>query len=326
MQRHKFHLVTRSPWPFLTSLSVLGFLVNVVTYIHFGSDWDLQKLIVSLFILLTFMFSWWTDVVREATFIGDHTRIVQKNIMYGMILFIVSEVMFFFSFFWAFFHSSVAPVVEIGCVWPPVGIECVDPRKFPLIGTLLLISSGFSVTLAHDEMCEVTARKKNRWMYTFFRNLKKGSRLVDVWSFILQAAPENTDFSKCQYYVDYYLRTKIKFLYWLFRGRRLVRISLIVTILFSFCFLACQYEEYSTAPFTIADGIYGTTFYMTTGFHGFHVIIGTIFLIVCLFRVRHFTSNHHVGLITAAWYWHFVDVVWILLYILMYWWGSALII
>ena len=185
MQRHKFHLVTRSPWPFLTSLSVLSLLVNAVTYMHFGSDWDLNKLLVSLFIVLTFMFVWWTDVVREGTFIGDHTKIVQKHIMYGMILFIVSEVMFFFSFFWAFFHSSVAPVLEIGCVWPPVGIQCVDPTKFPLIGTLLLISSGFSVTLAHDEMCEVTYRKKNRWMYTFFRNLKKGSHFVDIFSFIV---------------------------------------------------------------------------------------------------------------------------------------------
>ena len=91
MQRHKFHLVTRSPWPFLTSLSVLSLLVNAVTYMHFGSDWDLNKLLVSLFIVLTFMFVWWTDVVREGTFIGDHTKIVQKHIMYGMILFIVSE-------------------------------------------------------------------------------------------------------------------------------------------------------------------------------------------------------------------------------------------
>jgi len=100
--------------------------------------------------------------------------------------------------------------------------------------------------------------------------------------------------------------------------------ALSITIIFALIFTSYQVLEYYSAPFTMSDGIYGSTFYMATGFHGFHVFVGTCFLTVCLFRLYfdHFTREHHFGFEAAAWYWHFVDVVWLFLFITVYWWGG----
>jgi len=100
--------------------------------------------------------------------------------------------------------------------------------------------------------------------------------------------------------------------------------TLVWTILLSLLFTCTQVFEYIIAPFTINDGIYGSTFYLTTGFHGFHVLIGTIFLAVCLLRLHldHFTIEHHFGFEAAVWYWHFVDIVWLFLFLTVYCWGS----
>jgi cytochrome c oxidase subunit 3 len=101
-------------------------------------------------------------------------------------------------------------------------------------------------------------------------------------------------------------------------------LGLLITILLAIIFTTLQYLEYITAPFSISDGVYGSTFYMATGFHGFHVFVGTCFLIVCLARLylNHFTTSHHFGFEAAAWYWHFVDVVWLFLFVSIYWWGG----
>ncbi|HLJ64626.1 MAG TPA: cytochrome c oxidase subunit 3 [Stellaceae bacterium] len=101
--------------------------------------------------------------------------------------------------------------------------------------------------------------------------------------------------------------------------------GLALTIFLGVCFTAFQAYEYSHAAFTFSGGIYPSTFFMATGFHGFHVIIGTCFLIVCWFRAyaRHFKPDHHFGFEAAAWYWHFVDVVWLFLFVCVYWWGGA---
>nr|QOJ44778.1 cytochrome c oxidase subunit III [Allobates granti] len=100
--------------------------------------------------------------------------------------------------------------------------------------------------------------------------------------------------------------------------------SLLITIILGLYFTLLQALEYYEAPFTIADGIYGSTFFVATGFHGLHVIIGSLFLLTCLLRqiYFHFTTLHHFGFEAAAWYWHFVDVVWLFLYVSIYWWGS----
>lgn len=101
-------------------------------------------------------------------------------------------------------------------------------------------------------------------------------------------------------------------------------LALVFVIIWAHLFTFCQYTEYINSSFTISDSIYGSCFYMTTGFHGFHVIVGTLFLIVCLFRLidDHFTREHHLGFESAAWYWHFVDVVWIFLYLFIYCFGT----
>lgn len=206
---------------------------------------------------------WWRDVVREASISGYHTCLVVRGLRIGMVLFIVSEVMFFAAFFWGFFHSSLGPTVEINAVWPPLGIDVISPWGVPLVNTVILLTSGAGVT----------------------------------W---------------CHHGVLFGLRTQS-------------RIALWVTVILAMMFTGLQAYEYVDAGFGLSSGVYGCTFYMATGFHGFHVLIGTIFLFVSLLRMEQFqlTPGHHIGLECACWYWHFVDVVWLALFISVYWWGGA---
>lgn len=259
--KHPFHLVDPSPWPLVASLGAFLATFGGVMYLHmYKSGGFLFS--IGLFLIIYVMFAWWRDIIREGTYEGQHTQIVQQGLRMGMMLFIVSEIMFFFAFFWAFFHSSLSPVPEIGGVWPPQSIHILSPWEIPLLNTIILLSSGATVTWAHH-------------------SLVAGSRL--------------------------------NFL-----------ISLSLTILLAFIFTFFQGFEYKSALFSISDSVYGSTFYLTTGFHGFHVAIGTIFLMICLYRFihHHFTREHHFGFEAAAWYWHFVDVVWLFLFLTIYWWGS----
>jgi len=256
---HPFHLVTPSPWPMFASFAAFIMTVGGVMYMHSYKlgGFTLAFGVVYLVLILSL---WWRDVIREATFEGMHTTAVQRGLKMGVVLFIVSEVMFFFAFFWAYFHSSLAPAIEIGSIWPPAGIAVFNPWGVPLLNTLILLLSGVTITYAHHA-------------------LTAGNRF---------------------YLVD----------------------GLAFTIILAIIFTCLQVYEYKTAPFNISDGIYGSTFFMSTGFHGFHVIIGTTFIAVCLARVHHFTTKHHVGFEAAAWYWHFVDVVWLFLFVSVYWWGG----
>ena len=260
-QRHAFHLVDPSIMPVLSSFSVLTLTVGSVMFFH-GYQYGFFVASFGFFSVLSSMFLWWRDIVREGTLEGHHTNIVQLGLRYGMILFIVSEIMFFFGFFWAFFSSCLAPTIELGGIWPPKGIDVFNPKEIPLLNTLILLCSGATVTYSHHS---ITA----------------GNKIEAVW-------------------------------------------SLALTIVLALLFTALQGFEYISANFTIADGIYGSTFYMATGFYGAHVLIGTIFLIVCLFRLfaDHFTKEHHFGFEAAAFYWHFVDVVWLFLYVAVYFWGG----
>jgi len=258
---HPFHLVDPSPWPFFIAVGLLVLTTGSVLYFHsyiFGSFF----LFFGFFFVLVVMGLWWRDVIREATFRGHHTIKVVSGLRLGVVLFIVSEVMFFFSFFWAFLHSSLAPTVEIGGIWPPQGLEILDPFGIPLLNTLILLTSGATVTYAH---------------------------------YCIQS----------QNQIDGFL-------------------AFVATIIFAFVFTLFQAYEYIEAPFNLSDGVYASTFFLTTGFHGLHVIIGTIFLVLCFIRFMkfHFTPRHHLGFEAAAWYWHFVDVVWLFLFLLVYVWGS----
>ena len=291
---HDYHLVDPSPWPIVGSIAAFTMLLGAVFWMNkgynfFGLPVNGQPYIFAIgAVLLVFMFvGWWRDVIDESVVRGDHKPVVKLGLRYGMVLFIASEVMFFVAWFWAYFNSAFFPHdVSIG-QWPPVGIVTLDPWHFPLLNTLILLTSATTVTWAH---------------HAILHNDRKGA---------VQ--------------------------------------GLILTVCLGLSFTCIQAWEYTHAPFTfgfngaalvpftdpahasLAAGvgdlgaIYGSTFFMATGFHGFHVIVGTIFLIVCLFRAMkgQFTPERHFGFEAAAWYWHFVDVVWLFLFTWIYVWGAS---
>lgn len=256
---HPYHLVTQRPWPLTRAIGTITLVTGLIKWFH---NYNINLLILGYIIIILSIFQWWRDVYRERTLQGYHTILVSKGLRWGIILFIISEVFFFISFFWAFFHRSLSPNIEIGSNWPPANIIPFNPFQIPLLNTIILITSGITVTWAHHALIE--------------NNYTQTSQ------------------------------------------------SLFITIILGIYFTILQAYEYIEAPFTIADSIYGSTFFIATGFHGLHVIIGTTFLLVCYIRHLnyHFSINHHFGFEAAAWYWHFVDVVWLFLYISIYWWGN----
>ena len=270
--KHDYHLVDPSPWPALGALAGFTLTFGLVLFMHpdmlggIGELFGIATIFPGVLLIAATMFFWWRDVVREATFQGHHTPVVQLGHRFGMFLFITSEVMFFAAFFWAFFDASLFPR-EVpydlpGGVWPPEGIETFKWYELPLINTIILVTSSGTVTLAHHAL----TRGDQKWTVNW----------------------------------------------------------LVVTVLLGAAFTVLQAIEYSHAPFSFTDGIYPSTFFMATGFHGAHVIIGTTFLFVCLIRAikGHFKPEHHFGFEAAAWYWHFVDVVWLFLFSCVYIWGG----
>ena len=260
-QAHPFHLVSPSPWPLFTSISLLTLTTSGVQTMHgfYNSDNFLALAFISLLASMSFLFR---DIISEGTYIGNHTLAVQRGLNMGVGLFIVSEAFFFLAIFWAFFHSALSPTIELGAQWPPMGIEAINPFELPLLNTVILLSSGVTVTYAHHSLIQ-------------------GNRSGSLY-------------------------------------------GLMFTIVLAVIFTGFQGVEYSVSSFTIADGAYGSCFYFGTGFHGLHVMIGTAFLAVGLWRLLayHLTENHHLGLEAGILYWHFVDVVWLFLFISIYYWGS----
>ncbi|WP_034995901.1 cytochrome c oxidase subunit 3 [Beijerinckia mobilis] len=271
---HDYHLVDPSPWPLAASIAAFIMAVGGVLWMKGmtigGSKAGVYVFFAGLIGVLYTAASWWVDIIKEAEHGGYHTRVVQISHRYGMILFIASEVMFFVAWFWAFFNTSLFPNFPIeyarteflGGVWPPKGMEAINPWKLPLLNTMILLTSGTTVTWAHHALLE--------------------------------------------------------------NDRATVKKALLLTIVLGVIFSFVQGYEYIHAPFAFKGSIFGSTFFMATGFHGFHVIIGTLFLLVCLIRVQigQFTPTHHLGFEFAAWYWHFVDVVWLFLFAAIYIWGS----
>jgi cytochrome c oxidase subunit 3 len=264
---HPYHLVDPSPWPLVGSIAAIVLTYGLVQFFHdkaFLFGWaPVVWIVPGILLMLITMLMWWWDIVKEAEHQGHHTPVVQLGLRYGMALFIASEVMFFAAFFWAFFDASLFPKDGIGGIWPPEGILPFDPFSLPLLNTLILLTSGCTVTWAHHA-------------------LREGDR------------------------------------------KGLIH-GLSLTVLLGLLFTCVQAYEYIHAPYGFKDTVFASTFFMATGFHGFHVIVGTTFLIVCLIRSikGHFTPDHHFGFEAAAWYWHFVDVVWLFLFVFVYIWGGG---
>jgi len=141
-KNHDFHILPPSPWPLVGAFSCLTFAIGAVFWMH-GEDWAPWVFGAGVLGILFTMFSWWSDVVSESH-AGDHTPIVNLHHRYGMILFIASEVMFFVAWFWAYFNAAIFPsgVETIGGVWPPQGIEVLNPFELPLLNTFILLCSG----------------------------------------------------------------------------------------------------------------------------------------------------------------------------------------
>jgi len=257
-KNHPFHLVDNSPWPLIGSLGTFTSIIGFIKWFHLNES---NLLLLGISINLLVIFQWWRDIVREGTLQGLHTFKVTLGLRWGIILFITSEIFFFIAFFWAFFHASLTPSIELGLIWPPKGILTFNPTEIPLLNTLILLTSGLTITWCHHAIIE----------NNFNQALQR----------------------------------------------------LILTVRLGFYFSILQGFEYLEAPFSIRDRVFGATFYITTGLHGLHVLIGSRFLLICLIRLylNHFSSIHHFGFEAAAWYWHFVDVVWLFLYICIYWWG-----
>jgi cytochrome c oxidase subunit 3 len=210
------------------------------------------------------MWAWSINLFKESTKEGHHTLRVQLALKYGMLLFLVSEAMLFFPFFWAFFHGSLSPAVALGAIWPPVGIkgiETLDPFMLPLVNTLVLLCSGVAIVGAHRAI--------------------------------------------------------------IYGHKSIVFNMMYLAISFGIFFSWLQFIEYGLTKFTINDGLYGSVFFMLTGLHGFHVIVGTTLLLISYWRIaiNNFSTKHHIGFETAAWYWHFVDVVWLGVFAFVYIWG-----
>jgi len=259
MFKSPFLAIQSSFWPILVSFSLFSLLRNVVIWIN--THIFIEFLLFSFFNLVLLAFLWWLDLGRERL-IGYHTFKIELRLRCAMLLFILSEIFFFVSFFWAFYDAALAPVAEVGLMWPPKGIAPLSVYSVPLLNTVILLTRGVSVTWAH---------------HSIINNLFRKSVF-----------------------------------------------SLFLTVVLGSYFLIMQYVEYVEAAFRISDGVYGRTFFIATGFHGFHVMVGTIFLfyILILLLQGKLVYNHHFSFEAAAWYWHFVDVVWLFLFVSIYWWGT----
>jgi cytochrome c oxidase subunit 3 len=264
---HPYHILPLSPHPLLMTIALFITAVSGVLYMH-DTHHAGRALILGLICVVSSAFFWWKSVIHEGLVEKAHNEFVSKGLRLGMALFIASEVMFFFAFFFSYFKFWLIPVhifdfdnlalVKEG-IWPPEGTKTFDPWDLPLLNTVILLLSGCTVTWAHAAVMS-------------------GDR-----------------------------KGLVHGLGW--------------TVLLGVMFSLFQALEYSHAGFGIKDGAYAANFYLATGFHGFHVIVGTIFLLVCWIRAMkgQLTPEKHLGFEFAAWYWHFVDVVWLFLFVSIYW-------
>lgn len=259
-QQFPFHLVIPSPWPIVVSFSLFSVIITIGLLMH-GYINNMNLLYLTLFVLLCSATLWFRDIINEATYLGDHTIAVRKGINIGFLLFVLSEVLVFAGLFWAYFHSAMSPDVTLGAQWPPMGIQAVQPTELPLLNTIILLSSGVTITYSHHAL--INGNRKNAL----------SGLLITFWLIVI--------------------------------------------------FVACQFVEFTNAMFTITDGVYGSVFYAGTGLHFLHMIMLAVMLLINYWRMKnyHLTDSHHVGYETTILYGHVLDIIWLFLYIVFYWWG-----
>jgi cytochrome c oxidase subunit 3 len=279
---HDYHLVNPSPWPLLSSASAVVLFVGAVAWMKglYGLPAGTHWLFfLGLFLTVTSMGLWWADVVKEAN-AGDHTPVVAIGLRYGMVLFIASEIMFFAAFFWIFFEMAVFREAR---------------EHIPEI-------AGWADT----------AKAWSTWP-------PKGVEVLSAWQLPLFNTVTLL-LSGCTVTWAHHALQE--------GDRKGAKIALGLTIALGVLFTCVQAYEYFEILHenlffneeAANSGLYGSIFFMATGFHGFHVLVGTIFLAVCLIRLLNgaFTPKQHFGFEAAAWYWHFVDVVWLFLFAFVY--------
>jgi cytochrome c oxidase subunit 3 len=291
-KNHDYHILPPSPWPMLSSFAALVLAVGGLMYMREAAFGGLV-FGAGLIAVLACMGLWWADVIREAR-AGDHTPVVQLHLRYGMVLFIASEVMFFLGWFWAWFDFALFPAaVQFS---HEDGVSLIDAAthqaaQWPPAGIEVL--DAFKLPLLNTFLLLLSGTTIT-WAHHALIHGQRGGRRVGLWGALGVGEDDG------------------------------VKKGLWLTVVLGLLFSCIQAYEYAHAPFPFGTINYTSAFYMATGFHGFHVIVGTIFLIVNLIRAYQgdFTPRQHFGFEAAAWYWHFVDVVWLFLFVTVYVWGG----
>ncbi|MBN8529624.1 MAG: cytochrome c oxidase subunit 3 [Caulobacterales bacterium] len=289
---HDYHLVNPSPWPLVASIAVTIMMIGAVVWMKGLAPAESGPVVAALLAkgdkalffaglagVLVSMFGWWSDVIKESRG-GDHTPVVSLGLRYGMMLFIASEVMFFVAFFWMFFDMALFNEAR---------------TLIPSIGAWTDTAAAWST-----------------WP-------PKGVELLDPWqlpllnTIILLLSGTTVTWAHHALQVG---------------DRKGAKLGLLITVLLGALFTGVQAYEYQHIIHehlffndeAANSGLYGSIFFMATGFHGFHVLVGSIFLLVCLLRLYagQMSPEKHFGFEAAAWYWHFVDVVWLFLFAFVY--------
>lgn len=254
-KNHYYFFLSASPWPLVSSLSSIFLFLSI--YIFFKSGF-FYPLLVSFLVIFLVSYQWWRDLSVEYLFDGLNSISLESCLKNSIILFITSEVLFFVSFFWSYFHYIFSDCIELGWHWSSFGILMFDYSNVPLVNTLILLTSGLTITLSHY----------------------------------------------------YHLINQFNF----------STLYLFLTLFLGLFFTFLQYIEYKRSFFSMFDSSFGRVFYLLTGFHGTHVLIGRIFILVVSLRRINFklTYDSILRFELCSWYWHFVDVVWLLLYFFLY--------
>lgn len=249
--RHPYHLIEPSPWPLLISLNLLFFLLGFVSILG-GYNYGSYTTLLSLTLVVLIFSLWLYDVISESIFMGFHSYKTSRGLILGFLFFVLTEIMLFFSLFWAYFHSALNPLFLL---WPPIGLDLINPWAVPLLNTLLLLYSGVAATVAH---------------HAFLSNNRSSSLTY-----------------------------------------------LALSIVLGVIFFLLQLFEYISSSYDITDSVYGSSFFILTGGHGLHVIVGVLMLFVTWIRIFSY-NNCNLLYDLSLLYYHFVDIVWIALFILIY--------